>query len=156
MFGPVNGHRHDATVLRRSRILAILRDVCRGGPLAWHGAPNGLGADYCIFGDSAYPLSTFLYRMYKGVMAPWQQAFNRDMSAERIGAEWSFGKMVNLWPFLDYRKKHKVLLSPVGRLFAVGNVLTNMHTILSGGNIVSRRYGLEPPSLEAYMSGGPY
>ena len=42
------------------------------GPLAWHGAPNGLGEDYRIFGDSAYPLSTFLYRMYKGVMAPWQ------------------------------------------------------------------------------------
>ena len=67
MFGPVNGHRHDSTVLRRSRILAILHDICR--------------------------------------------------------AEWGFGKIVNLWPYLDYRKKHKVLQAPVGRLFAVGNVL---------------------------------
>jgi len=156
LFGPVNGSRHDSTVLRRSRILQILHDVCRGGPLAWRGAPNGLGEDYRLFGDSAYPLSAFLWRMYKGVMQPWQRAFNRDMSGERIAAEWGFGKMVNLWPFLDYRKKHKVLLSPVGRLFPIGNVLTNIHTILSGGNIISHRYGLSPPSLRAYMAGGPY
>ena len=156
LFGPVNGSRHDSTVLRRSRILQILHDVCRGGPLAFHGRRNGLGEDFRLFGDSAYPLTTFLYRMYKGIMAPWQRAFNRDMSPERVSVEWGFGKMVQLWPFLDYRKKHKVLLSPVGRLFAVGNILTNMHTCLSGGNIVSERFGLAPPSLDAYMAGGPY
>jgi hypothetical protein len=39
--------------------------------------------------------------------------------------------MVQLWPFLDYRKKHKVLLAPVGRHVAVGNVLTNIHTIIA-------------------------
>jgi len=157
-FGPVNGARHDGTVLRRSRILPILHDVCRGGPLAWSGAPNGLGEDYRLFGDSAYPLTTFLWRMYKGVLAAagWRAAFNADMSPERATAEWGFGKIVGLWPFLDYRKKHKVLLSPVGRHFGVANVLTNMHTILSDGNALSRRYGLEPPSLDAYMRGGPY
>mmetsp|Transcript_52173 Transcript_52173/g.135313 ORF Transcript_52173/g.135313 Transcript_52173/m.135313 type:complete len:322 (+) Transcript_52173:658-1623(+) len=156
MFGPVNGARHDSTVLRRSNILQVLHDICRGGPLAWPGAPGGLGEDFALFGDSAYPLSTFLWRMYKGVMQAWQRAFNRDMSPERVSVEWGFGKMVNLWPFLDYRKKHKVLQSPVGRHFAVGNILTNIHTILSGGNIISRRYGLSPPMLDRYISGGPY
>ena len=81
---------------------------------------------------------------------------DRDMSSERIAAEWGFDKIVQLWPFLDYRKKHKVLLAPVGRHFAVANVLTNIHTILSGGNVISERYGLSPPSLDAYMAGGPY
>jgi hypothetical protein len=38
----------------------------------------------------------------------------------------------------------------------VGNILTNMHTILSSGNIISQRFGLSPPSLDAYMMGGPY
>lgn len=156
MFGPVNGSRHDSTVLRLSRIVEILHDVCRGGPHAWRGAPQGLGKDYCIFGDSAYPLGVFLWRMYKGVMQVWQAAFNRDMSPERVTAEWGFGKMVSLWPFLDFRKKHKVLQAPVGRHFGVGNVLMNIHTILSGGNIISLRYGLSPPSLDAYMRGGPY
>ena len=155
-FGPVNGSRHDSTVLRRSRILTILRDVCRGGPHAWRDAPNGLGEDFRLFGDSAYPLSRFLWRMYKGAMPVWQRLFNRDMSPERVSVEWGFGKIVNLWPFLDYRKKHKVLLSPVGLHFAVGNILTNMHTCLSAGNIVSLHFRMPPPSLEAYMAGGPY
>ena len=80
----MNGARHDSTLLRRSGILQILRDICRGGPLARHSARyEGLGEDYRLFGDSAYLISTFLYHMYKEVMQPWQHAFNRDMSGER-------------------------------------------------------------------------
>ena len=109
-----------------------------------------------MFGDSAYPISTFLWRMYKGVMSAVQRAFNKDMSPERVTAEWGFGKIVQLWPFLDYRKKNKVLLSPVGLHLQVGNILTNMHTCLSEGNAVSLRYGLRPPSLDVYMAGGPF
>ena len=90
--------------------------------------------------------------MYKGLMTLWRAAFNRDMSPERVTVEWGFGKMICLWPYLDYRKKHKVLLSPVGRHFAVGNILTNMHTILSSGNIISQRFGLSPPSLDAHKT----
>lgn len=103
MFGPVNGSRHDATLLRRSKIIEILHDVCRGGPYAWQG--QGLNEDFRLFGDSAYPLGSFLYRMYKGVLAAWQAAFNADMSPERVTAEWGFCKIVALWPYLDYRKK---------------------------------------------------
>ncbi|EOD29632.1 hypothetical protein EMIHUDRAFT_113665 [Emiliania huxleyi CCMP1516] len=166
-FGPVNGSRHDSTVLSRSRIVQILHDLCRGGPFAW--MPGGLGQDYCLFGDSAYPISAFLWRMYKGAMTPAQQFFNSTMSPARVTVEWGFGKIVNLWPFLDYRKKSKarpltpphthalqVLLSPVGLYFPVANVLTNMHTCLARGNIVSYEFGLAPPELHEYMRGGPY
>lgn len=118
--------------------------------------PGGLGKDYVLFGDSAYPINTFLWRMYKGVMTVLQQAFNKDMTAARVSVEWGFGKITNLFPFLDYRKKHKVLLSPVGLYFPVANILTNMHTCLSSGNIVSLEFEMEPPSLHNYMCGGPY
>jgi len=155
-YGPINGCRHDSFVLASSRIIAVLRDICRGGPLAWRGAPGGLGKDYVLFGDSAYPISAFLWRMYKGVMTAVQQAFNKDMSPARVTVEWGFGKIVNLWPFLDYRKKSKVLLSPVGLYFPVANILTNIHTCLSRGNIMSLEFGLEPPELDAYMRGGPF
>jgi len=94
--------------------------------------------------------------MYKGVMTVAQRAFNRDMAPARVTVEWGFGKIVNLWPFLDYRKKQKVLLSPVGLYFPVANVLTNIHTCLSGGNIASLEFGLSPPALVDYMRGGPY
>ena len=143
-FGPVNGNRHDSFMLTASNILNILS-----------GCSNRLGQRFALFGDSAYPISPFLHRMYKGVMTPAQAMFNRDMSPMRVSVEWGFGKIVALWPFLDYRKKHQVLLSPVGLYFGVANVLTNMHTCLYG-NIVATRFGMEPPVLEAYMAGGPF
>ena len=125
-FGPVNGSRHDSFVLRESEIIDILRDLCQR-----------LGQDYVLFGDSAYPISRWLWRMYKGVMTVFQAAFNMDMSPARVSVEWGFGLIVQLWPFSDYRKKLKVLLSSVGLYFGVANILTHMHTCLYG-NIVQR------------------
>ena len=143
-FGPVNGSHHDSFVLAASDILNVMRRTCAA-----------LGHDYVLFGDSAYPVHRHLWRMYKGVMSPAMQQFNADMSPERVSVEWGSGKIVALWPFLDYRKKMKVLLSPVGTYLQVGNILTNMHTCLRG-SIISRRYEVPPPSLAAYMAGGPY
>ena len=142
-FGPVNGSRHDSFVLRESEIVDILRDVCQR-----------LGHDYVLFGDSAYPISRWLWRMHKGVMSAVQAAFNQDMSPARVTVEWGFGLIVEQWPFLDYRKKLKVLLSPVGLYFGVGNMLTNIHTCMYG-NIVQREFGMDRPSLEQYLRGGP-
>ena len=95
-YGAVDGSRHDSFVLRMSGIVDILRAAC---------AP--LGADYVLFGDSAYPVSRWLWAMYKGVMTPAQKAFNSDMSPARVTVEWGFGKIANLWPFLDYRKNQQ-------------------------------------------------
>ena len=92
--------------------------------------------------------------MYKGVMTVFQAAFNMDMSPARVSVEWGFGLIVQLCPFLDYRKKLKVLLSSVGLYFGVANILTNMHTCLYG-NIVQRAFGMDRPSLEDYVAGGP-
>ena len=127
------------------RPIDVLRRICR----------FQLGADYVLFGDSAYPISRYLLRMFKGQMTPAQQAFNSDMGPVRVSVEWGFGKIVQLWPFLDFRKKMKILKSPVGLFFGVGNVLTNMHTCLYYGIIVNT-FGKDPPSLEEYMSGGPF
>ena len=142
-FGPVNGNRHDSFLLRESEILEIMDEICQQ-----------LGEDYVLFGDSAYPISRFLFRMYKGVMTALQRAFNQDMSPARVSVEWGFGQIVELWPFLDYRKKLKILLSPVGLYFGVGNMLTNIHTCLYG-SIITREFGMGRPSLSMYMQGGP-
>ena len=144
-YGPICGSRHDSHMLRESRVIDVLRRVCRGR----------LGVDYVLFGDSAYPISRFLLRMFKGQMTPAQQAFNNDMGPLRVSVEWGFGKIVQLWPFLDFRKKMKILKSPVGLFFGVGNVLTNMHTCMYGG-IINSALGVDPPSLADYMSGGPF
>eukprot|EP00327_Prymnesium_parvum_P030567 CAMPEP_0195565352 /NCGR_PEP_ID=MMETSP0814-20130614/406_1 /TAXON_ID=97485 /ORGANISM="Prymnesium parvum, Strain Texoma1" /LENGTH=324 /DNA_ID=CAMNT_0040700345 /DNA_START=52 /DNA_END=1024 /DNA_ORIENTATION=- len=101
-FGPCNGSRHDSFLLRESEILNVMQECC-----------EQLGQTYVLFGDSAYPISRYLWRMYKGVMTVQQQAFNTDMSSDRITIEWLYGIVVRLWPFLDYRKKLQVLLQPV-------------------------------------------
>lgn len=138
------GSRHDGFLLRESKILDRLREVS-----------GRLGRDYRLFGDSAYPLSRYLFRMHKGNMTPQQQAFNDDMGPERVTVEWGFGAIVAQWPYLDFSRKLQILKSPVALYLQVGNVLTNMTTCLYGSEI-SRHFGMEPPSLSAYMSGGPF
>lgn len=146
-FGPVNGSRHDSFMLAASGILDVLR-----------GCSNRLGQQYALFGDSAYPISPFLYRMYKGVLnSVAQQMFHKEMSPLRVSVEWGFGKILALWPFLDYRNKHQALLAPCGLYFGVANKCTHEHAHMSRyGSIVSRRFDMEPPAMEAYMAGGPF
>jgi len=142
-FGPCNGSRHDSFLLRESEILNVMQECC-----------EQLGQTYVLFGDSAYPISRYLWRMYKGVMTVQQQAFNTDMSSDRITIEWLYGIVVRLWPFLDYRKKLQVLLQPVTLFLNTGVILTNIHTCLYG-NSVQAKYGMDPPNLQVYLRGGP-
>ena len=58
-YGPINGSRHDSFVLSSSGIVRELRGACQR-----------LGSRFVLFGDSAYPISRFLFRMFKGVMTP--------------------------------------------------------------------------------------
>ena len=142
-FGPVHGSRHDSFMLRQSGLMHILRLCC------------GVGQTYCLFGDSAYPQSAYLYRIYRGVLAPWQTAFNQSMSRYRVSVEWGFGKISKLWPWLDVAKSQLLLRRDYGKYLQVGNILTNMHTCLYG-SIVNSKFGLSPPALHVYMAGGPY
>ena len=89
-FGPVNGSRHDSFVLRESEIIDILRDVCQV-----------LGQEYVLFGDSAYPISRWLWRMYKGAMTVFQAAFNMDMSPARVSVEVGWDGMGCLHVYME-------------------------------------------------------
>ena len=80
-----------------------------------------------------------------------EQEFNRDMSAVRIAVEWSFGKIIQYFSYLDFRKHQKILLQPIGKYYLVGTLLTNCHTCLYGSQTTSY-FGVEPPSLETYLS----
>ena len=76
------------------------------------------------------------------------------MSGMRITNEWGFGKLFSLWAWLDYRHAHSVLLSPVGLIYPVANILTNMHTCLYGSQ-TGDYFLMRPPRLEDYLSGRP-
>ena len=142
MYGPLEGCRHDSAMLRESGLFAQLNSLP---------APPE-GGVYCIYGDPAYPLRPQLLCPYKGdQLTDAQAAFNKEMSAVRIAVEWAYGKTIQLFAFLDFKKNLKLLLQPVGMYYYTGVLLTNCHTCLHGGEI-NKLFDLQPPSLEEYLS----
>jgi len=109
---------------------------------------------FCLFGDSAYPMSAYVYRMYRGNnLTQWQAHFNKQMAPARVSVEWGFGKISSLWPWLDVTRSVQTFRRDVGGYLRVANVFTNMHTCLYG-SIISSKFGVPPPPLETYMAGG--
>lgn len=143
-YGPIHGSRHDCYVLRESGLLPLMQDLC-----------NAAARTFLLFNDSAYPMSPYLRPMYRSDMPPWQVAFNRIMSPLRVSGEWGFGKIADLWPWLDITRSQQNPRRDVGTYLRVANVFTNMHTCLYG-SIVSSKFKVEPPALELYMAGGPF
>ena len=103
MFGPIEGRRHDAFILTESCLLSKLKQFER---------PNG--EPYIIYGDPAYGVTAQVLSPYctNGLTAA-EQEFNRRMSAVRVSVERTFGKVLQYFSFLDYKKNHKVLRQPL-------------------------------------------
>lgn len=56
----------------------------------------------------------------------------------------NFGKIVQYFAYLDFKKNQKILLQPIGKYCLVGALLTNCHTCLYG-SITSTFFDLQPP-----------
>ena len=142
LYGPVEGCRHDAGMLRVSGILNQLEDKMT--------KPDG--TVYSLYGDPAYPLRPHLIGPFKGAaLSEDEKAFNKRMSAVRISVEWIFGKIISLFAFLDYKKNNKLYLQPVGKYYLIGALLTNVHTCLYGSE-TSTFFNIDPPALEDYLN----
>jgi len=140
LFGPIPGRRHDAFMLAESNILARLetQQHIRGG----HG--------YHLYGDSGYPIREVLISPYRGNLSAAQQEFNSAMSKVRVSVEWGFGKMLQLFAFLDFKKNLKLHKQAVGKTYAVAAILTNVHTCLYGSQ-TSSKFDCIPPKLDQYI-----
>ncbi|CAB1109460.1 unnamed protein product [Ectocarpus sp. CCAP 1310/34] len=115
---------------------------------------DAAGAPYYIYGDPAYQVSPWLMAPYKGLLSVAEVAFNRAMSRVWMTVEWGFGRVVALWPFVDYVKKQQVVLSAcgLGKQYAVAGILTNCHCCFYP-NSTAKFFDLTPPSLQEYLSG---
>ena len=114
---------------------------------------DGNGNPYCLYGDPAYPLRPHLMAPFRGVAPNSDQfKFNTSMSHVRTSVEWAFGKFINNFAFLDFKKNQKILLQPVGKFYIVGALLTNCHTCLYSCQ-TSEYFGIDPPNLETYLEG---
>ncbi|KAF0703626.1 hypothetical protein AaE_015294 [Aphanomyces astaci] len=139
-FGPIEGRRHDTTMLRESRLL---------GYLANH--PEVFSRKV-IYGDPAYGVSEHMLSGFKGNgLSTMQRDFNKWMSRVRQSVEWNFKVMKTLWSFITFKTLSKIRLSPVARVVSVAMLLTNCQCCYFGGNQISKFFDLEPPTLESYL-----
>lgn len=144
LFGPMEGKRHDCALLRESQILQKMMEAIN--------LIRPDGTRLAIYGDPAYPMRLQLFCPFGGAyLTQQQQLFNKRMSSVRESVEWGFGKIIQQFAFLDYKKNLKVLLQPIGKYYVVGALLANAHTCLYGGN-VSSFFEIDPPELEVYFA----
>ena len=101
MFGPLEGRRHDAFMLSVSGLTEKLRRLNR---------PNG--EPYVIYGDPAYGVTRNILAPYRGIhLTSQEKEFNRAMSSVRVSVEWTFGKVVQYFAYLDFKKKSEDTLA---------------------------------------------
>lgn len=139
LFGPVNGRRHDSHVLAKSGLLNQLEQKF-----------NPFQNPPYMYSDTGYPLRKLLIVPFKGVVNRRQNKVNKRMSKLRVAAEWGFAKIIQLFPFLDFKKNLKIYKQQVGNYNKVGVLLTNCHTCLYGSQ-VSKYFDCNPPALENYL-----
>lgn len=144
LWGPMLGRRHDVALLGESQLLQSMMD-------SFHDAA---GEPYYIYGDPAYQISPWLMAPYKGVLTPEQQDFNSGMSRVRVTVEWGFGRVVALFPYVDYVKKQQVGLSAcgLGKQYAVAGMLTNCHCCFYP-NSTAQFFDVTPPDVQTYLEG---
>ena len=145
LYGPLEGRRHDAGMLKESGLLNILQRearTLRGEPL-------------CLYGDPAYPVRPQLMGPYRDadvlVVTPEMRAFNTGMSEVRVSVEWLFRDIAEYFKFIDYKKNLKLGMSAVAKQYIVSALFRNILTCLYG-NTTSEFFQIEPPTLTEYLA----
>ena len=145
LYGPIEGCRHDAGMLRESGLLNTLERI------AFNPAGDGL----CLYGDPAYPLRPHLMCPYRlgevPVLTPAMMAFNESMSSVRVSVEWLFRDVADTFKFIDFKKNLKLDLSAVGKQYILSSLFRNILTCLYG-NSTSSYFQLDPPTIDNYLS----
>jgi nuclease HARBI1 len=149
--GPNAGAGNDLDMLRSSDALNMIQRAIE---------ERGLENDrFDILADKIYPQvhanGVVSLRQDRFILGEEDVAEDAAASSIRTSVEHSFSKMVNLFPFLDYKKGLKMNERAIGRFFTVGALLTNLHTCLYGSQVCDQFSTANdiilPPSLEAYM-----
>ena len=143
LHGPIEGCRHNRALLRASGLMEEFEALQQ---------TNRAGLPFALYGDPAYPLRPYVHCHFRGAnLTNEQQLFNSIMSSVCECVEWEFGKILQIFAFLDFRKNLKVLLSPIAKFYLVAGLLSNCHTCLYGSQ-TSRYFDLDPPQLEFYLT----
>lgn len=127
-MGPFKGVRHGAGILRETNLFNQLIEKVKF---------NDENKYVLYGGDPACPIRELLICPFSSRNLTNEQfMLNRSMSPLRQGVEWSFGKIVNEFAFLDFKKIQKLLLKDLGKMYKAAALLTSCHTCLYGSQIL--------------------
>lgn len=141
-WGPISARHNDIYILRVSQIHQ-----------RWKNAQVGNSAQFKLFGDGIYPIMSHLQSRNTDRQPMRQSAHeNSHMAKTRTCVEWSFGKIVSLWVFIDYKRNLQLLKlrKDLGKIVGISVLLTNCHTCLYGSQ-TSLYFEMLPPLLEDYL-----
>ena len=111
------------------------------------------GSRYVIYGDPIFGRSMYVQRGFGRVEASDEElAWNEGMNAARVTEEWCFGRVAQLWQFIDFSKTHKLHSTSPARTYLNAQFLTNCHNCMYGGNQISQYFECPPPSLHDYLN----
>jgi hypothetical protein len=84
-------------------------------------------------------------------MSVEEEDANARYSSARVAVEHLIGAVSNTWQALEFKRTEKVCLSAVALRYRVGVFLYNCLTCMRGGNQVSQRFMVEPPTLQQFL-----
>jgi hypothetical protein len=108
-----------------------------------------------IYGDEAYrghrPWIETKHLGSDALLTAEQRNENLIMSSDRVVIEHFFGRVVNLWRYIDFVPCQHVFVSPVAMQYAVAVLLTNFYACFYGGG-TANHFDCDPPVAEEYAS----
>lgn len=141
LHGPVEGRRHDLTLLRNSGWVTVLQECL-----------STAERQFYIFGDQAYLLRPWMMRPFIGNLTALQELQNAQMSSIRVSVEHNYKDLKQLWVSQDFARNLKVRQAPIGLLYKASALLLNFRTCAYSCGQTSARFNVVPPSLEEYLS----
>ena len=138
--GPFEGRLHDISLYTLSGLETRLEKLFEGQEPLF------------LYGDSPYESCYRVIAPYKRtrLLTRAEIAFNCALSSDRISIEQAFGYVTSIWRVNSLDINLKALLQPVAVYYAISVFLTNIRTCLRG-NVVLKRYKIQPPLLEDYL-----
>ena len=138
-------------------IFASPAQTSRNNDLVWLSNSNNItklanGGDpsdlFKMYGDSRFPWMSCLRSRYKGDnITPMESLENKVMSSCRQHVEWHYGEVKSLFHFVDYSRKHNLLISPVSQSFVTAMIPRNCYVTLNE-NKTSAFFNCIPPALD--------
>lgn len=156
--GPFEGRHQDKWMLKVNKLIERFEACMLWAATQPFGCAAWAAQLYYLFGDAGFNRRPWLQVQFSGGhLTAAQTACNSALSHTRIVNEWIFGRMEQLWKYLNRESELKVGRGNVGQIITVCAVLTNALTCCDGGNQTSEYFGLTHmvPTLEEYFGGAP-